>query len=309
MSDGLLGRNRGLMATKSRKLELYTFAAHDEGGVVDYVQLFDELESAPRELRNVDQGDSVISLPHLRRRGGQVALVMYEGPRDVLPLIYDMADGTERVEDLTDSEYLATRTHAVLRVTDRLLAVEYNHRGAKARDLEHVVEALAKELLGRQVHVSVNPVADRSFLESIELFERITQASVRVARPNQDWSDWHSELGKLAAESHGQTANVEVNAGRGNSLSEDSGIIELLRSLVRQRRSTVSSARVAGYRSGEKRPTAVSLQRHVTHQRVQAEIGPDGQASQAPMLDNLDAFVSTQEIRERDEPTLDELQS
>ncbi len=289
------------MATKSRKLELFTLAAHDQGGVIDYAALFDGLEKSAVSRRNVVYGESVVSLAHLRRRGNFVTMAMYEGPRDLLPLIYDMEDGSERVEDLSESEYLATRTHAVLRLSDRLLAVEYNHRGAKASHLERLLEDLAERILDRDIDVTVNPVADQSFLESIELFERITNAGVRVSRPNQDWTDWHSELGKMAAASAGQSANVEVNSGRGGSLTQDSGIIQLIRELVTRRRATVKSARVSGYRQGEDRPTAVSLRRHITHQRVEAETGDDGQAIQRPMLDALSGFLNTQQVRQRDE--------
>lgn len=280
------------MARRARKIEVFTIAGHIDDNPVDYIELFDALASVPVAERDIVRRDNILALPALRRRGRIVRAVVYEGPRDLYPLIYDYEQGTERIEQLLASEVLATKTHAIIDVIDRETIVEYNHRGAKARDLALLIEELGRPLLGQSLNVELSPVADESFSRSIDHFRRITSASIKLSRPNQDWTDYHDRLTGLAGESHGQYAEVAVSAGRGRSLSDGSGIIPLIRKILRRRRSSVQTAKIAGYRHEESEPTTVSLSRHITHQRIRVETDEAGYPMEPEMLDRLEEFLA-----------------
>ncbi len=80
--------------------------------------------------------------------------------------------------------------------------------------------------------IDLNPVTAESFNEELEQFDRIRQASVTVARPNYDWTENANTLTTYAAESDGQTAELEISAPRGGSLAKERGIVRDIKKLV-----------------------------------------------------------------------------
>lgn len=265
----------------TRKLEVWAIHAHRDGGETDYRQLFRDLAKVEATKRIHRTSDKVVALPQITvYKTGLVRLQAYEGPRDTQPLVYDTEDGSERLAATRSSEVVATKTHAYVDTVSREAIIEYNHRGAKAHDIATVIGVVARTLpQWRGLYVELNPQVDREFVDELDRFERIRTASIRLSRPNVDWTDFSNRFTDLAAESDAQSGQVEMNARRGRSLSKDEGIVAALRRFAGANRSSVQSATVRGVREGETAETSLSLSDYKAHQKVSTRKSDSGQVA------------------------------
>jgi len=67
------------------------------------------------------------------------------------------------------------------------------------------------------------------FLQRINALDKISEATVRIVRPNPGWRDLQSILGEEAAQSDARKLDLTMNARRGASLNKRAGIIEWIR--------------------------------------------------------------------------------
>lgn len=220
---------------------------------------------------------------------------------DSRPLIYDYETGDERIEELGDSEVVATRTHLAYIRSTREVIIEYNHRGAKATDLIRLLNALSDRFLDVRTEFELTPVVDRGFIQEVDDFERILNASVTIARPNPDWTDWADHLADVADASDGQQITVNVSAGRGGSLDESNGVMAIIRGLVASGLAVIKTARVEGYRMGEEAKTSVSLSRHVEHQSVEVDRASNGAVDSGSMEQELGRYAEEREHKDDDD--------
>lgn len=276
----------------TRKLEVWALHAHRLRADVDYHQFFRDLKRVPATERIYQTTDKVIVLPQIVvYKNGFVKLQAYEGPRDTQPLVYDTVSGTERLAATRASEVVATKTHAYIDTRTREAIIEYNHRGAKAVDIATVLGAVGRKLPAwRGVYVELVPQVDREFVEELDRFERIRTASVRLSRPNVDWTDFSNRFTDFAAESDAQSGQVEMNARRGRSLAKDRGIVAALRRFARAEQSSVQSATVRGTREGESAETSLSLNDYKAHQKVSARKTDSGHVADDDIEGKIQAF-------------------
>jgi hypothetical protein len=264
---------------KSRKLEVFKLHCRQGQTKVDYIESFSRLSRARNSVRQFEVDDKLLALPRLRlnRSTMLVEFIAYEGPIGVNPLIFDSGSGIERFETLTQTQVVATRTYGIIDLNKREAIIEYNQRGAKAQDVGLLLEESGRRLgLGEDFSVEFTPLADDSFLDSIDQFGRIRLATMRVARPNFDWTDNHDGLSQVGAESNGRSVELTVTAHRSDSLAHNKGIIQYIRDMVLESVATLKGATVVGMRHGESAETRVSLANHIVHQKVQVEVDGNG---------------------------------
>lgn len=279
-----------------RKLEMFAVHARTSEGPVDYVELFTWLASRKPRERYQELGDRLVAVHRLVRRGKYFALTAYEGPLGVAPLIFDAATGKARVEHLSDREVMATATHAFVDAAARRAVVEYNHRGAKAGDIAQALEQVGRGHFP-ELSIELNPVADEGFVSALDRFERVRHASLRVARPNIDWSDHYNNLTKVAQDSNARTIQIAASANRGGSLNKGAGLMAYIRQLAVQGLAVLKGASVEGIRYGEDQPTTVSLKNHIEHQRVTVQKGAGGQVSERELDGKLEAYLNAKRKR------------
>jgi hypothetical protein len=247
--------------------------------------------------------EKVVAIPTLQVfKSGLVRLQAYEGAPDVQPLIYDADEGSERIARVRDSEVVATKTHAFFDMSTREVVIEYNHRGAKAQDIAAVLGAAARRIPAWQgVYVDLVPQIDRAFIDELDRFDRIRLASVRLARPNVDWSDFRNKFNEFAADSNAQSGQVEMNAGRGESLSKDDGVVSALREIAQADVGVVKNAVIRGTRPGESAETSLTLHDHKAHQRVSARTDEHGHVDDQDIESKLRSFARARR-RARQQP-------
>lgn len=277
----------------TRKLEVWAIHAHRDGGEVDYRRLFRDLAKLDPTKRIHTTTDKVVALPVINvYKSGLVRLQAYEGPRDTQPLVYDTEDGSERMATTRPTEVVTTKTHAYVDTETREAVIEYNHRGAKAHDIAVVLGSVGRSLREwRGLYVELAPQIDHEFVEELERFERIRTASVRLSRPNIDWTDFSNGFTDFAAESDAQSGQVEMNARRGDSLSKTGGIVAALRRVVGTDKSSVQGAKVRGTREGEAAETSLSLNDYKAHQKVSVRKNESGQADDDDIEAKIRSFA------------------
>ncbi len=273
----------------TRKLEVFDLHLRDGDTEVDYLEVFSALRRISRRQRIQDRGDRVVALPVVEVRRSTAFLVAYEGAIGVKPLLFDLLRGTQRVENLAQSEVVVTRTHALVDVKARQAIVEYNQRGAKASDIAEAIEDIVRRHTGwSSMVVELNPVADVKFDEAIRAFRRIRLASVKLVRPNSTWEEHANTLTALATESQARTIEVGASAEVAQSLPKQAGIVRLILDLLRERRSQVRGAHVTGQRDQDAEETTVSLAHYTEHRRVPVSIAPDGQVDSGAIRKELE---------------------
>jgi hypothetical protein len=286
----------------SRKLEVFAIHAHfgdGADGEVNYQRLFQTIAAARRPQRVANIAGKSIALPEFRVDENLVLLTAYEG-EEGNPLFFNFESATERIEQLARNEKLARKTHCVINITRREAAVEYNHRGAKASDVADALAIIGQRLMQwPELQVEFTPVIDQSFLQAINSFSRIRVATVKMIRPNQDWTDHANHLTALADESRGHFIEVTVNAHRERGLSERGGVIGFIRYMARELLPSLKDAKVIGTRQDEDAETTVSLQNHIAHQRVNVGMTDDGHVNDGEINEMLIGFLESRAERQR----------
>jgi len=265
---------------KARKFEIFSVHARTKAGAVDsYEKLFERIASAPPENRNHEQYDKILGLPIVSIRDGKVFLIAIEGPKGVSPLIYDSSNATMKIEKLSSAEIVGTRTHAIIDLRTREAVVEFNHRGAKASDIEYLIGHIARQFQEYDsLEFSLNMKVGKQFAEEVERFERVRVAKIKLARPNVDWNDSQETLAEIAQASNANHVSLEATAGRNQSLSKVSGLIAFLKDLGNIALSPVKGASITGVRAGETAETTVTTSQHSEHVKGTIKINPDGHA-------------------------------
>jgi hypothetical protein len=287
---------------KSRKLEAYSLHLRNDTTPVDYAQAFGMIAGAPIDVRQFQAGDKLVALPSVVLNADIVEVTAYEGPVGVNPLIFDAGTGAERYEALDDDQIIATRTYAILDLAAKEGIIEFNQRGAKARDIAEVLEDTGRRFgIGEQFTVELLPVADASFLEALDRFGRIKVARLRVAEPNFDWHDNFENLNVVGAESHARSVELVAVANRNDSLAKERGAVHYIRQMIVAGVRNLKGASVQGVRLGETADTTISLSNYVQHQKVNVRVDQHGHVIgediKAKLREYLQARRATREQR------------
>ncbi len=274
----------------TRKLEVWSLHARLDGKAVKYRAMFNAIAKLDPNSRQWDNGEKVVAIRTMTVEGGKVYLIALEGPHGQ-PIIFDTADSTEQTGALRPSQIVATRTHVLIDLNSREAIIEYNHRGAKAHDI-----AAALGVSGRRIHdwrklyIELSPKVDRTFVESIEEFDRIRAAGVRIGRPNVDWTDWDDDITDAASDSGAQTAEVEFAAQRGESLSKNKGIIPFIKKRAKDGVAAMKNAYVVGRRPNDATETKVTLGDHKEHHRINVKMDTDHNVDETDIRRHLEEY-------------------
>lgn len=283
----------------TRNLEV--FALHMRAGEeqVDYEAFFRALVRIPSEQRSYEISDKLVALPQVALSKHVVSFIAYEGEPGVNPIIFNTNRGTERFADLRAAEMVAVKTHGLIDLETREAIIEYNQKGAKASDIQQALERAAETLERFALAtVELNPVADRTFIEAIEGFDRIKLATLKIARPNIDWTDSRDSLTEVAKDSNARTIAVTVSAGR-NNLDREKGLIGFIKLAASQALTMLKAASVTGSRTGEVGDTTISLAKHIEHTKVRVRMTPEGHVDDADIDKNLRAYLATRKQHHR----------
>src|SRR5690606_26414234 len=135
----------------------------------------------------------------------------------------------------------------------------YVKRGAKAEIMARTIEELLRGVRGDDFRIDFSPLVEENFVREINRFTRIRKASITMIKPNAGWDDHYTKISKLLEESDGEKADLSVRAARGESLSKEAGIVEVIKDVVSDDQPYVSDAEIVGLKEGEEGETSLPL--------------------------------------------------
>lgn len=282
--------------TTTRNIQVFALHFRLPNGPVDYSNAFGVVSEISPADRIVEVGDNkVLGFTRMDRVGDFFRIVALEGEPGELPLILNVRTATDRVGQLRKEEILAQKTHCLVDPAKRLAVIEYNHKGPKSERIGTALEILLRrDPRYEGATVELNPQADESFISAIDRFERVKMASLKIARPNLDWTDYHHAMTEIGADSEGEKIEVVVTAARSRSLSKVQGVVHFIKSLAREGLSILKGAKLQGVREGETAPTTISLFRFIKHQRIHVKLGTGNQVDEADIFDRMTKFLQIQ---------------
>jgi hypothetical protein len=265
--------------------------------VIDYRALFKHLATISPADRARQVNNRLYALPLISIRNNLVRLIAYEGPIGESPLIYNRLSALERIEQLGRGEVVARKTHALLNLMNRELIVEYNFRGAKATDITWLCETLATAHADWEyLDLSATPKIEPSFLEALNRFRVIKLASVKVARPNQNWNaDLKNMLGQMASDSDARLADVTLYASRRGTLSLAAGLVAYIKRMVSGSAPSIAGASISGIREGENSDSTISLKKHLQAQIVRVRLNEHGYVDDGDIEEKIEQYSRDRE--------------
>lgn len=276
----------------SRRIELFGMHLHN-GPTGGYEEIFERLRIIRRNRRVVRVGALVLAFPIVRKIGNLYFIQITEGDPDSAGLVLDATTGETRENVLAENEVLSEATHLLVDPANRRATIEYVRRGAKAIIIASALEGVLQRSDGlRSIRFEFSPIMTSEFEEEIDRFSRIREARIRIVKPNASWSDHYTELSALIESSNGEKAELDIKAGRGESLSKTNGIVKVLRDVVSDAQPYLEEASLTGIREGETAETTIRSSHHVVHTRESIPVDGAGVPSQDTILQRLRSLLA-----------------
>ncbi|MDA8046241.1 MAG: hypothetical protein M0Z30_13550 [Actinomycetota bacterium] len=259
------------MPTTQRALYAYSIHGRGRSGeVIDYVAFVQALVAAPSSLRRATiSQDEVVLLRDVRQRGHVWELRFLSGSDQESLTLFDVGNDRERDDPRSAGEIVVRPTFLYLNPESRFVALERRRPGLSPGEIGKALGIIGTAIgFDDDLVIDLNPVTAESFNVELEQFDRIRQASVTVARPNYDWTENANTLTTYAAESDGQTAELEISAPRGGSLAKEQGIVQDIKELVQRAIGPLKKVKIVGRHADETRERTLTLASHQERQFV-----------------------------------------
>lgn len=276
---------------------LYAYSIHGRGSsgeVIDYVALMEVLAEASSILRRATiNQEEVVLLRDVQRNGQVWELRFLSGSNQESLTLFDIENDQERDDPRSAGEIVVRPTFLYLNPETRFVVLERHRQGLSPSEIARALGIIGTAIgFDDDLVVDLNPVTAESFLEELEQFDRIRQASVTVARPNYDWTENANALTAYAEESDGQTAELEISASRGGSLAKDRGIVQDIRELVRHAIGPLKKVKIVGRHTDETRERTLSLASHQERQFVPIDRNATVEHQHAQVVQGAEEFLN-----------------
>lgn len=282
------------MPLMQRTLHAFQIHAHVNGSALsDYKLLFERIKSMPARQRRMIIEERVITLSAIKIAKDFVIVTAQDGDKNVKPLLYDTATNHERVGTTAANEVVSVRTHAVIDLRTRYVAIEYNRKGAKAAQILAILTQLALTFEEyRRITIEMPPIVGEGFFEELEKYTRVRLATVEMVRPNFDWDDCVDPVMGVAKDSGAQKVNITFTAEAQESLSKRAGILSSIKRIVRSGRAIFSNILVRGNKQGIRGEVPLKLNNHADQRKVDVDPNPlDGHPVPASVIQGLMKYL------------------
>lgn len=191
-------------------------------------------------------------------------LVVYSGEDERNQIWYDLNQQVEFSSQTDPGRFLAKKTHVLIDPIQKRLALEGGKGHPSADDLADFMELEARKLSAfNTLDLTFTPVPVPRFAEQIGRLQRIQAASVVIARPNPDWSDWYDQYTQTAKDSNAKVVEASARAGRNESLSKDHGLVYYIKRWVTGDFPSLMNAKLKGIMADSSAPIELKLTDYV----------------------------------------------
>lgn len=245
------------MAAKKRKVEVYrlTISGLDTGTA--YGAFLRDLWKVRRSKAELvmKHGEKNHALTDLNLRNHRLYMRFMSFTKGHRPDVLDTNRFSLSPNPLSPTQTGVEYTHVLggLSSSRYIILVERNQSGIWPTTIERYLQWLVDKFYQPHSTESQEPVTisleaepGEEFLERINSLERVTEATVRIVRPNPGWHDLDNELGNVAQDSDAHKAEVTMNARRNSSLKLGQGILQWIKNKFSDR--TLDFASVKGQR-------------------------------------------------------------
>lgn len=282
-----------------RTIDVYRINGHSRPGSpqerpVDYEAFFDLLAKTPPAERQVKDGSRTIAIPTAQHVENGLAFAFILGSPDSVTTLYAPSTATTESVEHDETRFPVVQVWTIVNPLERVLYLEKKRPGVPVSTIERFLREFAKTStnLGPVVF-SLTPIPAPSFVTQINEMTRIREASLRVERPNLDWSGPAEDaLGRIA-ESDAQSVGVEARASRKQSLRKDAGIVKMIKDMAKRPVNSIRNAMVKGTAPGYAGEKTVSLEKN----QVRARIEYDKSSTPSEVLELID--ITAGELRQQ----------
>ena len=294
------------MPTRQRKIEVHRLTISGLPSGTPYGAFLRNLRGRTRPVAEMvmKAGEKSHALNEAVLRNHRLWLRFLSYTKGHRPDVLDTDQFALQPNPLTPSQTNVEWTHILGALTGEryVLLIERNPNGiwpsAVERYLQWAVDRFYEppEEEGQDgdrepVTINLEPEPGPEFLAQMEALDRVTEATVRVVRPNPGWHDLQSELGEKAGESDARKVDLTMTARRRASLSKNGGIVNWIRNAFAG--GELGFAAIKGRRAGQ--TESFNTEKLGRHARLDIEMDERGQivaedawTKFSEMMDNLD---------------------
>jgi len=229
--------------TKQRKIEVHRLTVSGLPDGTAYGVFFHNLRGRTRPIAKMvmKSGEKSHAMNDATLRNHRLRLRFFSYTKGHRPDVLDTEQFALQPNPLTPSQTNVEWTHALggFKSGRYMLLVERNSSGIWPSTIERYLQWAVDEFYevpeedhdGDREPVTVNlePEPGPEFLARMDALDRVTEAMVRVVRPNPGWRDLQTELGEKASESDARKVDVTMSARRRASLNRRGGILGWIR--------------------------------------------------------------------------------
>lgn len=294
------------MPTKQRKIEVHRLTISGLPDGATYGAFLRNLRGRTRPVAEMvmKAGEKSHALNEAKLLNHRLRLRFLSYTKGHRPDVLDTNEFALHPNPLAESETNVEWTHVLGALKDDryMLLVEKNVSGIWPTTLGRYLQWAADEYYeppevdeenGDREPVTINLEAEPGpeFMARIDALDRVTEATVRVVRPNPGWRDLETELGQKAGESDAKKVDLTMTARRRASLSRQGGILGWIREAFNQRE--LGFAAIKGRRGSQ--VESFNTEKLGKHAVLNIEMDERGQivtgdawAKMSEMMDNLD---------------------
>ena len=292
------------MPTKQRKIEVHHLTLSGLPDGTSYGAFLHNLRGRTRPVAEMimNAGEKSHALNESTLRNHRLRMRFLSYTKGHRPDVLDTDQFSLQPNPLTPTQTNVEWTHVLGgRKNGRyVLLIERNFNGiwptALERYLQIIIDRFYKPSESEDNNlepVTVNLEAEPGpeFIDRINSLDRITEATVRIVRPNPGFRDLDTELGDQAERSDARRADITMAARRNSSLSKNQGIINWIRERFNQK--LLGFAAIQGWRGRQK--DNFTTKKLGKHSKLNIEMDENGQIvtddaweKLSEMMDDLD---------------------
>ena len=281
------------MQYANRKVSAYSIHAHGKQFDGNYDAVFKAIYDLEKTSRFVKISSMTVGIPDVVQLDADYFLTFIEGEEGVQPLIFDSQTGSTYENELEAHEILVSASHALVVPAKRRILIEYVKSAPKAPIMERVIEQLLQRKYGDDFRISFSPIVEENFVREINKFKRIRVASLTLIKPNAGWDDHYTKISKMLEESGGEKADLSVRAARGETLSKNAGIVEVIKDVANDHQPYLVDAEIIGTKEGEEVETRVPLNQHVVHRNISVQKQKNGSLNVLRLREKMRELVGS----------------
>ncbi|BCA53476.1 hypothetical protein W02_06160 [Nitrospira sp. KM1] len=274
------------MPTKQRKVEVYRLTISGLEQDSNYGRFVLDVRRKARRLSDLAMkaGDKSYVLSEAKLEHNYLRLRFMSFTKGYRPDVLDTEAFHVQPNPLTDTQTSVEWTHLLGRRCGvrYMMLIERNQRGIWPSSVEHYLQWMIDKFHNENTSNAAEPVTvsleaepGPEFIRRLGTLDRITEATVRIVRPNPGWQDLDTELGIVARESDAHKAEVTLRARRRSSLKRQGGFIQWIRSKLG--RGELGYAAIKGRRGVER--DSFNTEKLGKHALLDFEINDRGQVT------------------------------